>query len=176
MMRKSLPGRMRQSGTALIVALVLLVALMLLGISGLSGVSLQMRMGTGLYDRQIAFQAADAGMRAAEQAVLPTAVPAPVFDGNNGLYPTPDPTVAGFEYRWEDGDTAWQSAPAVVSGPRTLTPQYIAEFMGQHEDWYRCTRSLPIDPLCLTDRVRITSRSSAPADGASVVLQSTFKP
>lgn len=163
-----------QAGTALIVALVMLVALMLLGISGLSGTSLQMRMGTGLYDRQIAFQAADAGMRAAEAAVLPTA--APVFDGTNGLYPTPDPTAVPFSYRWENAATVWQSAPVVTSGPRKLTPQYIAETMGQHEDWYHCSRSSPIDPLCLTDRVRITSRSSAPADGASVVLQSTFKP
>ncbi len=173
-MRRTIAVSGSQRGTALIVSLVMLVALMLLGISGLQGVNLQSRMGSALYDRQIAFQAAESGMRSAESAVSNPL--ANVFDGTNGLYPKPDPAAAGFKNRWEDGNTGWESATAVAFGSKRLTPQYIVEDMGSAPDWFGCNREFPKNPMCETPRYRITSRSSAPSGEASVVLQAIFKP
>ena len=164
----------RQGGTALIVALVMLVALMLLGISGIKGTSLQMRMGAGLYDREIAFRAAEKGLRAAGVVVAPMP---PFVDATlDGLYTTPVPTTnANYVERWENPATFWMNAPAIAAGPRQITPQYIAEDMGEWPE-PECAGSFPRDPLCYSARYRITARSSAPDDNASVVLQSTFRP
>jgi len=169
------PRRNRQRGTALVISLVMLVALMLLGISGLTNTGLQMRMGTAMYDRQIAFHAAEAALRAAEATLR--AVPAPVFDGTApGYYPTPVPTTAGgYMNRWDDPATVWVNATKLTHGPRDLTPQFIVENMGQYEDWFRCRSEIPYSALCETARYRITGRSAAPGDGASVALQSSFK-
>ena len=175
MMRPAQMKSTRQNGTALIVALVMLVALMLLGISGIKGTSLQMRMGSGLYDCEIAFQAADKAMRDAE----PVLQPMPVFNAaiDDGLYPTPVPTTnPAYQERWDNPATYWQDTPtAVASGPRRLTPQYIAENMGEWPE-PECAGGFARDPLCYSPRYRITGRSSAPGGNAAVVLQATFRP
>lgn len=175
MMRSHACVRSSQQGTALIVALVMLVALMLLGISGIKGTSLQMRMGSGLYDREIAFRAAEKALRDAG-TVLQTM---PAFDAaiDDGRYPTPVPTTAaGYQERWDNPATYWQNTPtALTYGPQTLTPQYIAEDMGEWPE-PECAGAFPRDPLCYAPRYRITGRSSAPGATSTVVLQATFRP
>lgn len=165
-------GFRTQRGAALIISLVLLIAVMLLGLSGVRGTSLQVRMGAGLYDRQIAFQAAESAMREAEVAVA--AGSNPVFNGANGLYPEPVPVNNGtYVDRWASAATVWQSATPVVNGPRGITPQYIVEDLGQWPDPPDCLKQVPRDPLCLGARYRITARSDA---AGQVVLQSTYRP
>lgn len=164
-----------ERGTALIVALVMLVALMLLGISGIKGTSLQMRMGSGLYDREIAFRAAEKALRDAGTVVRTM----PAFNAgvDDGLYPTPVPTIAAdYQERWDDPDTYWQDTPTPLTfGPNVLTPQYIAEDMGEWPE-PECAGGFPKDPLCYAPRYRITGRSSAPGATSTVVLQATFRP
>ena len=166
----------KESGTALVVALVMLVAMMLLGVSGIGGTSLQVKMSSGVYERQIALQAADSAMREAEVDVGP--LNNPVFDaaGTNGLFSTPVPVADGsFVNRW-DAAAGWQNKTPVTVAGQTLTPQYIVEDMGSWPDPPDCLQRIPRDPLCLSARYRITARSSAPGNGASVMLQSTFRP
>lgn len=55
-----------QRGAALVVALILLVVVTLMGISGMQNTALQERMSGNMFDRSIAMQAAEAGLRAAE--------------------------------------------------------------------------------------------------------------
>ena len=56
----------RQSGSVLIVSLVILLVLTLLGLSGMSNTVLQERMAGNLQESMSAFQAAEAGLRAGE--------------------------------------------------------------------------------------------------------------
>lgn len=165
-----------QRGTALVIALVMLVAMMLLGIAGIGNTSLQVRMGSGIYDRQIAFQAADSAMRNAEAAVVVAANNVFTDQGNNGLYSTPNPAADNFVDRWVAEATAWANGTQVVNGPKKLTPQYIVEDMGEWPDPPDCLRRVPREALCLAARYRITARSAPPGGGAAVVLQSTFRP
>ncbi len=167
--------RRQQQGTALVIALVMLIAIMLIGINSMRGTSLQVRMGSGLYDRQIVFQSAESAMREAEAAVGPGTNP--VFNGASGLYPTPIPTTDGtFVERWDNPATAWQSATAVASGPKHVTPQYIVEDLGEWPDPPDCLNRFPKDPLCLASRFRITARGGAGGTGGQVLLQETFRP
>lgn len=58
--------RRDQRGVALVIALVLLLIVTVIGLAGMQGTNLQERMSANMYDRSLAFQRAEAGLRAAE--------------------------------------------------------------------------------------------------------------
>jgi type IV pilus assembly protein PilX len=74
----------RQRGSALIVSLVMLLLLSLIGIAGMQTTILQDRMTGNLQDQELAFQAAEAALREAEDTLRNN--PPANFDNNNGLY------------------------------------------------------------------------------------------
>ena len=178
MMRTATTLKVRTQGSALIVSLVLLVAMTLLALASVRGTSLQERMGANLYDRELGFQAAEAGIRAAEirLAAIAAGGGVPDFNGLNGMYPRPVPA-EGKADRWNDAATNWAAAPAVATGPRNVTPQYIIEDMGEWPDPPDCIKQVEIPPGCMAPRYRITARNQAPGNpGAQVMLQTTYRP
>ncbi len=58
-----------QRGIALVVAMILLVVITLVGFAAVRGTLVQQKMSANLYDRQIAFQNAEAAMRVAQQRI-----------------------------------------------------------------------------------------------------------
>lgn len=56
-------GMAQQRGIALVVALVLLIAVTLIGLAGIRGTTLQEQMAGNFYDRETAFQAAEAALQ-----------------------------------------------------------------------------------------------------------------
>lgn len=56
----------RQNGIALVVALVLLIAVTLVGLAAIRGTTMQQQMTSNFFDRETAFQSAEAGLRTAE--------------------------------------------------------------------------------------------------------------
>ncbi|MGI9203343.1 MAG: pilus assembly PilX family protein [Woeseiaceae bacterium] len=78
-------GRTRQSGTALIIALIFLLLMTVLSTSSMRNSMMQERMTGHMRDWQLGFQSAEAGLRAAEKYLSDTAV-LPAFNGTNGLY------------------------------------------------------------------------------------------
>jgi type IV pilus assembly protein PilX len=122
----------RQTGSALIVALIFLLLMTVIGTSAMQSSTIQERMAGNWRDWNLAFQSAEAALRDGERYLLDTAV-LPEFLNADGLYEVNDPNRpswhggafsdgAGFlEY---DGDLA-----DVVQPPRyyierlaTLTP------------------------------------------------------
>lgn len=163
-------ARPRQQGVALVVALILLVVMTLLGLGAMRSVTLEEKMASNTFDRSLSFQATEAALREAEALLAgPTPPqPAPGAACAVGICGAPLP---GAVSRWEDPAFAdWQDATAVVSGPITVTPQYIIEYLG---NTFPCSRASAVDDL-LCGRYRITARSNAGGDRANVVLQSIF--
>ena len=76
-------ARERQGGFVLIVGLVILLVLTILGVAAMQGTTLQEHMAGNSQDRQLAFQAAEAGLNAGEQFVLKYTL----------NYPHPQPTL-----------------------------------------------------------------------------------
>lgn len=74
----------RQNGSVLLVSLIMLLLLTLVAVGGMQGTILQERMTGNLRDRDLAFQAAEAALRDAEES-LATSVPVS-FPNSNGLY------------------------------------------------------------------------------------------
>lgn len=64
------PAPSRQRGIALVVALVLLVIITLVGLAAVRGTIMQQHMAANHFDRQVAFQSAEAAMRAATARVV----------------------------------------------------------------------------------------------------------
>jgi len=78
----------KQQGMALIIALTFLLIMTLLGISGMQSSIMEERMAGNVHDHNMAFQAAESGLRDAESWLLSlTAYPAPNNTGSNGVYP-----------------------------------------------------------------------------------------
>lgn len=179
-MNAMLPARQR--GVTLVVALMLLLAVTLLGLASMRGTGMQERMSANLYDRAIAFQAAESSLREAE-TLLASGTAGP-FDGSlGGLYGKPVPNGSGFRNRWEDPAAVWASATvwweaadADTRAKAAGIPQYLIEDLGLWPSTPDCDTVTTIASDCLKPRYRITARSAPVAGRPAVLLQTTYRP
>jgi len=171
-MNTLVPSPGRQRGATLIVVLMLLLVMTLLGLAVLRNTTLEERMTANLYDRSLSFQAVESALRQGEALAKVTAVASvPASGCSDGVCSTPVATDAD---RWlESGFDGWQDATNDLSDSNTPMPdaKYIVEYMGEAPTWPGCDRKVPIDPLCLAPRFRITAQSSE--DGRSTVMLQT---
>jgi len=159
----------RQQGFSLFASLILLVVVTLVALAGMRSVAMESRMNASSYDRNLAFQAAETGLREAEaRAGVATAVNFPAAGCANGYCAEPAPADLA---RWADAAfNDWLDVAAAVSD-NASTPAAIVERSGEGENWIACGQEIPRQPNCRTPRYRVTSRSVAD-DRASVILQS----
>ena len=167
------PSRSRQQGAVLVTVLVLLLVMTLLGIVSLRTTLVEERMSADMYDRSLAFQAAEAGLRAGESL----AATRPNLTGpcSNGRCGYPVTTAADV---WKD-ETVWTNAPTatVDLDGAVASPKYIIELLAdQVPAKGTCTTSGDISETSCGGterRYRITSRSTQ-SGRAAVTLQSVF--
>ena len=160
-----------QQGIVLVVSLIMLLLLTMLGISGMKSTVLEEKMAGNYKDSNMAFQSAEAALRAGE-TYLRTTVTLPIFDGTTtGLY---QPTTSGAA-QWNAVN--WADAGQVIAYAGSLSdvadaPDYMIEEL------------LPVpEPggsleTGVTDEAkyyRVTSRAVGGTTTAVVVLQSTYK-
>ena len=181
--------RSTQRGVALAVALILLVVALMLGLAASRGTLMQERMSANMYDRSLAFQRAESGLRAAEVAITNNSKIADL----SGVDCTPSvqacPQVpanafTGTNANWVDVGTDFD----VNGGKTPATPQYTIELMNtgssesnlglnQNADYGNYGNPYPPDNVAY---YRVTARSSDPSNAESVdrsivVLQTTVK-
>lgn len=163
------PIKMGQRGFALIAAMILLVVITLLALASMRGTTLQSRMAANLYDRGLAFQNAEAALKAAENVIkTASSISATSCTGRDVACPQlPDNT-------WDASDDAGWTA--VDAGYRANTDngypevaQYHIDYMGEREvEIAESEASIPV-----TVRVyRVTVRTQGGNGRAEVVLQS----
>ncbi len=173
----------RQRGAILIVALIFLVVMTLLILSSVRGTVMQERMASNLYDRSLAFQAAEAALREGERWVVenPPKPFAGACDSGNCGKPDPDDPPA-----WKDEDN-WETAHNVDDGhghviqvgDLPVPPQFLVELLADDMPEVNMCESTAIDPdaPCYAGpeglRYRITARSGE-AGRAVVILQSVY--
>ncbi|SHM06112.1 PilX N-terminal domain-containing pilus assembly protein [Rhodanobacter sp. OK091] len=183
------PGARSQRGVALVVALLLLVVITLVGLAAVRGTIMQQKMASNLYDRQVAFQSAEAAIRAAT-ALIPTN-PGIIWHncqaGGVTCLPNPfnDSTLpAGSIHTVATGTAVGGFTRSKVAASQ---PQYVVENMGNWVDQKTSTgfgqtansRNYGVQGASgTTVYYRITARSGDPAtvgDRAMVVLQAVVK-
>lgn len=160
----------------MVIALVMLVVLTLLATASARMTLMEERMTGNTQDRDIAFQAAEAGLRAGEgQAQVPVL---PAFDANlPGLY---TPAAPGADPVWATVD--WDNANAVLSyqeladAPGTLAEATASYIVEQLPKVTTPGQSLAVDTTVDDSAFfRVTSRGVGVSGNATVTLQTTFK-
>lgn len=113
-----------QRGSALIISLSILLVLTVLGISSMSMTSLQERMAGNSRDSFVAFEAAEAGLRAGEAYVQTLNDPTlPSFNGTGGLYAASSTQ----DYAWKTESNWANAVTASFSMTVSQNPSYLIQ-------------------------------------------------
>jgi type IV pilus assembly protein PilX len=180
-----------QRGAALAVSLILLVVVALLGLTAMRGTVMQQKMAANAYDREVAFQSAEAAMRVAAAALAtnPTYVArncqtsGTVCRGN----PFTDPTLPAGSIHDVTAGSGLSTATFDAGKLAAMQPQYVIESMGNYTnpdtdvgfgDTANSRNYGVPGPTSMALYYRITARSGDPAkvgDRAVVTLQAVLK-
>ncbi len=168
-------NRPYQSGSALLVCLVLLVIMTLLVIGGLTTSTVEEKMAGNTQNKQTSFQAAEAALRASESTLA--SLSAPVFDGTNGLYPRTKPGDANYPIWTFEGTPAitWRTVNVPNAASLAKAPEAIVEEYGTVYRDASCPLIVPLPPDCAVPVYRITARGWGPSETHMTLLQSTFR-
>jgi type IV pilus assembly protein PilX len=165
-------------GVALVISLILLVVMTIFGLTGVKLVSSEERMVGQVYDRTLAFQAAESSLREAELLIEELGQPSPAAGsacvltavGAKSLMTCGAPSAAE-QPRWLDTDfSEWSDGTAVGKDSLEITPQYFVEYLG---DNFPCGFD-PSTAASTCKRYRITARARPGSGRANVVLQSVY--
>lgn len=174
----------KQRGAILVVALIFLLVMTMLILASIRGTVVQERMAANLYDRSLAFQAAEAALREGERYVLETP-PKPTGAGCNSSGNCSRPDAADAPV-WQDEDY-WDEAHdaddghdhSIEVGDLPVPPKFLVELLAADMPEVNLCETTSIDPdaPCYAGpeglRYRITARSGE-AGRAVVVLQSVY--
>ncbi len=172
-----------QTGATLIICLMLLLVMTLLGISAVTTTTMEEKMAGNVRNAHMAFQAAEAALRAGEldaDGLTDTSL----FDGTNGLYPRSEPedvdgtdgAVADFEV-WNDADEVWADYDLnnITTFDVAQNPQYIIEDYAESPRDANCGLELPPPPGCILPLYRVTAQGWGLNTINKVIVQSTYK-
>lgn len=191
-----------QRGAALVVGLIMLMLLTLIGVAGMRESLLQQKMTSNTKDREVALQAAESALRAAEMS-LNTPM-APPMTNSNGLYDLTTVAASVFDARktsksetafwmqnwdWDNADSV--KYPYALEGVVTdKPPRYVIEkldvALSSRAGYAKkggacsvvCSEDLVDDYIVTPDPVsdyRITVKASGMTEDAEVLIQSTFR-
>lgn len=173
-----------QRGIALAVSLILLVVVTLLGIAGVRATTMQQRMAANFFDRSLAFQNAEAGLRVAAASLGSSVVGhRNCGDGGDNCFINPfvDPDLSASQI-------ITVPVSAYTKGGNVIAqPQYVIENMG---DWLDASSPTGFGQTANSQQYgaqgleqastyyRITVRSGAPnisGDRSVVTLQAMYR-
>ena len=165
-------GRQRQSGVVLLTGLIFLVMLTLIAITAMQSTTLEERMAGNSRSRDLAFQGAEAAVRAAEAVLSGASLPA--FNGTKpGYYAMLDS--GGAADYWKNTHN-WAAQSVTYSGSLTgvkearFVVEALPASMGSGGD-----DSLVAKPLSGGEVYRITTRGIGSDGTSSIILQTTFR-
>jgi len=182
----SLQGPGGQRGVALVVALLLLIVITLVGLAAVRGTIMQQKMSSNLFDRQLAFQSAEAALRAGAALIAsnPGNIARNCQTGGTVCQGNPFNDSSTKIISVESGTSAGQFE---IADQAFSQPQYVIENMG---NWVDTNTSTGYSQSANAHQYgaqgksstavyyRVTARSGDPAkvgDRAVVTLQAMIK-
>ncbi|MCP3868166.1 MAG: pilus assembly protein PilZ [Gammaproteobacteria bacterium] len=177
----TLRNRGRQRGAILITALMILLLMTLFGLSTMDTNILEEKMAGNMRDRNVAFQAAESALRAAERWLLAqTVLPNISATGNIRDVNAIDPDTEADKAWWVEADGAWWKNPAnnakAHTGDAMLPdvaeqPAYIIEKLPPRADSLEAGQALDDADTYL----QVTARGVGGSETTVVILQSVYK-
>ncbi|QKT04349.1 hypothetical protein HUS23_11290 [Ectothiorhodospiraceae bacterium 2226] len=159
-----------ERGAVLLVSLLFLLVLSMLGVTALKTTLLEERMAGNLRDQQLAFQAAEAALRAGQQFLSQATLPP--FADADGLYQAGAPWRSWDHEDWQRFGTAYDTFADDPLEGLAAQPRYIIEEMGAIP---LAGGSLAADePAGEGQMYRITARAVGGSANAVVLLQATY--
>ncbi len=124
-------SKTKQSGIVLVVSLIMLLLLTIIGLTGVQVTSLEEKMAGNSKDQNLAFQTAEAAIRAGE-ANIESVVAIAAFNGSNGLYGINDaPNHYATANAWSAGGSAqFNSGFTDIK----TQPRYFIKHIATNED------------------------------------------
>lgn len=163
-----IPGRY-QTGVALITGLIFMVVLTLLALAAMRTTTLEERMSGNARDRDMAFQSAEAALRAGEQVLQGASLPA--FAAGTAY--TPRIATGTLSTYWQNTHP-WptQSVAAWQPAGTSAAPRYVMEVMGAAA----CAGgSRTFGPKAGCGVYRVTARGVGRSANTMVILQAVYK-
>lgn len=161
-----------QKGSALVISLIMLLIISLLAIGGLRSTILQERMSANLYDRELAFQAAEAALRAGERFLATT--PPATIPNANGLYDLNNASrpdwLAATATATHDPLDAFVLNPGLDAV--AVQPQYFIERIGITPPGTETELGVPVPPVSF---YRITARGFGGTADSVVIVSSVYR-
>lgn len=177
--------RKAQQGVALVVALLLLILVALVGLAAIRGTIIQQRMASNTYDRELAFQSAEAALRVGATNITNNTTTSSFMNcGPGGLIcqanPFNDPNVG-------TSNISTVTAAQYQGTSEAMEPQFVIQYIGS---WVSASQGTGFGQSANSDQYgaqggsvstpyyRITARSGDPAqvgNRAVVTLQAVIK-
>lgn len=164
----------RQHGAVLVTSIILLLIMTLIGLTGMQVTTLEEKMAGNMRDRNLAFQAAESALRAAESVLSQATLPTFYNDGTNGLY-TQSSTASILSNLTDSA--AWAAANTVTYTDGNLAhiaaaPEYIIQQLPSVDGG---GSSLDGSTFSTTDFFQVTARGTGGTTSAVVVVQSIYR-
>ena len=162
-----------EKGSALLVSLVILIVMTLLGLQGMNSTLMEEKMSGNYRDNQLAFESAEAALRAGEAALnVFLSPPEATSNAANGIW-----TFTSIDSDDYLDSTWWSTNGNVVNkmGTKTLSPP--AMYVIQEHQRVRDSDKLSVGSNVEPERLyfyRIIARGVGPSGSAEVLLQSTY--
>lgn len=170
-------GMSGQRGATLLVGLVMLLLMTVIGLAAMRGSGMQELMAGNMRDRNLAFQSAEAGLRAAEDVLNGATLPA--FDGSQAGYAQDidGSKRTGFwsAYSWQAGSVlTTMGLDRVAAQPRFVIEEVSSTVVNAGADGSAIdfASSLKSEDIVY---YRVTSRGVGGTANSVVIVQSTFK-
>ena len=159
-----------QTGVALLTGLIFMVVLTLLALAAMRTTTLEERMSGNARDRDMAFQSAEAALRAGEKIVEGASLPA--FASGTAYTPR---IAAGANTTYWQNTHPWatQSVAAWQPDGTSAAPRYVIEQMAVTAG--SGTGGLGIGAVSGSGIYRITARGVGRSANTVVILQAVFK-
>ena len=162
-----------QSGVVLVISLIMLLLLTLIGVTGMQTTSLEEKMSGNLRDKNLAFQAAESALRAAENS-LSIALP---IAGTVGFYSYTSTTsladsVISAGSFWTNGLAS--NPPTVATS--TVTTDMLGNGIAQPVYIIKQLTTCLVLPCSPPPTYKITVRATGASTNTVVILQSIYTP
>ena len=167
-----------QSGAVLVISLMILIALTLIGLSAMRTTVLEEKMSGNMRNKEQAFQAAEATLRAAEQYIQNNIITIVAFDadGSDGLYNNDDVRIWQ-SINWDNNDsleyTDFDSSYNILTPPRFVI-QHLSSTGSAQDDLLQGTGYGEGTGGGNVETFLITARATGGNDNSVVYIQSTW--